>query len=269
MRHIARIVMICLFLALALNYGRSQEPGRKTTSPQDEKTVRQEIDALKEGQQQILKELQEIRKILQAMQESAASSETPKPPASVALNPSGENFRGDKNARLAIIEYSDFQCPYCGEFVRETFPKIESTYIKTGKIRYYFRDLPLSIHANAVPAANAARCAGEQGKFWEMHDRLFANQSALDAADLSKYARQLELDPGKFKQCLSSGKYTEGIRESIAGAEKIGIDGTPAFLVGVIQPEDGQMKVVKMFVGEEPFESFKSALDSLLASDPK
>jgi protein-disulfide isomerase len=228
-------------------------------------SLQQQIDELKAGQQQILKELQEIRKILQSFQEAAG----PQPPPEVALPVAGEPFKGSPAARVAIIEYSDFQCPYCGEYAREIFPRLDSAYIKSGKVRYYFRDLPLASHTFALGAAQAARCAGEQGKFWEMHDRLFANQTALAPADLSRYAHELGLDEAKFGECITSGRYRDNIRRSMTGAERMGVTGTPAFLLGVLDPSGNSVRGTKVIVGAESFETFKSALDELLAAPQK
>ena len=230
--------------------------------------MRQEIAALKEGQRRILAELRELRKILEtgAAGPVEAPSRPTQPAGDLTLSFHGEPSRGDKGARIAIIEYSDFQCPFCGTYARETFSQLEENYIKTGKVKYFFRDLPLPMHPNAFPAAQAARCAGDQDKFWEMHDRLFANQNALSAVDLFKHAQALGLDTAQFNQCLMSGKYTAAIRQSMTEAEGYGINGTPAFLIGVIGPKGEQVRVRKVFIGAEPYDSFKAALDELLSS---
>ncbi|MFL6212764.1 MAG: DsbA family protein [Blastocatellia bacterium] len=228
-------------------------------------SLQQQVDELKAGQQQILKELQEIRKILQSFQEAAS----PQPPSEIALPVAGEPFKGSAAARVAIVEYSDFQCPYCGEYAREIFPRLDSDYIKSGKVRYYFRDLPVPSHTLALGAAQAARCAGEQGKFWEMHDRLFANQTTLAPPDLTRLAHESGLDESKFSECLASGRYRDNIRRSMAGAERMGINGTPAFLLGVLDPSGNSVRSTKIILGAESFETFKSALDELLASPQK
>ena len=212
-------------------------------------------------QQQILRELQEIKKILQSFQEAAAP-----PPQEVVLPVGGEPFKGSAAAHVAIIEYSDFQCPFCGQYAREIYPHLDSDYVKSGKVRYYFRDLPLPSHPQALTAALAARCAGEQGKFWEMHDSLFANQEALSPADLSRRAQGFGLDEAKFNACLANGKYRENIRRSAAGAERMGINGTPAFFLGVVDPNGNTVRSRKLILGAEGYDAFKSALDELLAA---
>src|SRR5689334_12321708 len=181
-------VMLLLTLAVGASFlPAASAQTRDDKAKQKDASLQQQIDELKAGQQQILKELQEIKKILQSFQEAAG----PQPPPEIPLPVGGEPFKGSPAARVAIVEYSDFQCPYCGEYAREIFPRLDSNYIKSGKVRYYFRDLPLASHTFALGAAQAARCAGEQGKFWEMHDHLFANQTALAPADLSRYAHEV------------------------------------------------------------------------------
>lgn len=128
-----------------------------------------------------------------------------------------------------------------------------------------FKDLPLeSIHPQAFKAAEAAHCAGDQGKFWQMHDLLFANMKALRPDDLSKYAKTEGLDMSKFQQCLDSGKYAGEIRSDMSEVQKAGISGTPAFLLGFIE-QDGKVKAVKKISGAQPYAVFKDAIDSLLA----
>jgi protein-disulfide isomerase len=145
-------------------------------------------------------------------------------------------------------------------------PKIDSDYIKTGKVKYVFRDLPLeSIHKNAFKAAEAASCAGDQDKFWEMHDRLFANQGTLGSADLLSHAQAIALDMSKFQQCLESGKFAPAIRKNMADASNAGITGTPAFILGVSDPKSLQVKVLKVISGAQPFAAFKDAIDNALS----
>jgi protein-disulfide isomerase len=141
-------------------------------------------------------------------------------------------------------------------------PQIEKEYINTGKIKHVFMEFPLAMHQDAFKAAEAAECAHDQGKFWEMHDRLFSNQKGLGRQGLFKNAEALGLDVPKFKECLDGGKHDAAIRKDMAEGQKAGITGTPAFLLGVIQ-SDGNVKVVKKIVGAQPYSSFKSAIDGI------
>ncbi len=143
-------------------------------------------------------------------------------------------------------------------------PQIEKDYIDTGKLKYVFMDLPLAMHKLAFKAAEAAECAGNQGKFWTMHDRLFLNQNALTPAELLKNAEDLGLDMSRFKDCLESGKSVDEIKKDMAEAHKAGITGTPTFLIGFSEP-DGKVKAVKKLSGAQPYIAFKDAIESALS----
>ena len=253
--------LLCLLFFQPV-FGQQQRDKRK--AQEDQQDLRLEIDSLKQSQQQILKELQEIKVILRSLQEGPATEA-----GNDRLKVAGEPFKGSRSARIVVIEYSDYECSFCGKYARETFPRVDEAYIKTGKVKYYYRDLPLPIHTHAFKAAEAAHCAGEQGRFWEMHARLFSNQNALAAGGLSQQAQALSLDLGKFDECLSSSKYAGLIRVSVAAAEKIKIDGTPAFLVGVADEAGEKIKIVRMMLGAQSYEDMKTVLDELLSSQPK
>ena len=208
-------------------------------------------------------ELAEIRKLVS--QPRPAADVLPKDP----INISKEPIKGDRKAQVVLIEFSDYQCPFCSRFGADTYPQLDTEYIKTGKIRYVFRDLPLDFHKQAFKAAEAAHCAGEQGRFWEMHDHLFQNQKALAPEDLTKYAEALQLNGSSFQQCLDSGRYAADIKKDITEANNVGITGTPTFLIGVIQPGDATVKVSKKLVGAKPYAEFKAAIDSVLNTTPQ
>ena len=128
-------------------------------------------------------------------------------------------------------------------------------------------DFPLeSIHQNAFGAAEATHCAGDQGKYWEMHERLFSNQRALAASDLPAHAQALGLDVEKFQQCLDSHKYQEQIRKDIQEGQQAGVTGTPAFFLGLTDPNSGKVKTLQVVKGAQPYENFKNTIDSLLAA---
>jgi len=143
-------------------------------------------------------------------------------------------------------------------------PQIEKDYIDTGKLKYVFMDLPLAMHKLAFKAAEAAKCAGDQGKFWPMHDRLFLNQNALGAAELLKNGEDLGLDMAKFNGCLESGKFADEIKQDMAEAQKAGITGTPTVLLGFSEP-GGKVRAVKRISGAQPYTAFKNAIDSAVA----
>ena len=252
-----RVKTILLLLCFGLSqFGYAQAQSETKDQPQsDLSALRTDIRALQAEQQRIISRLDELKQILQTNSQP--------PPISVSVR--GERFRGDSAARVAIIEYADFECPYCGAYERSTFPQILSDYIATGKLKYFYRDFPLPGHARALPAARAARCAGEQGKYWEMHDSLFARQEALSAPALLDRAQTLGLDMAQFTECQSSQKYADDIQNSISEAQQLRIDGTPTFFLGVVEPS-GDVTIEKRLQGTAPFEVFKTGIDALLAS---
>ena len=144
-------------------------------------------------------------------------------------------------------------------------PQIEKDYIDTGKMKYVFMDFPLPMHGQAMKASEAALCAGDQDKFWEMHDRLFANQNALSPEALSKHAEALGLDTTQFKECLDSGKHAAQIKAAMAEGQKAGITGTPGFLLGFIEA-DGKVKATRKIPGAVAYAIFKATIDEMLSS---
>ena len=143
--------------------------------------------------------------------------------------------KGDENAPVTIIEFSDYQCPACRGYNQEIFPKIEEEYINTGKAKYYFRDFPLSYHQYAQKAAEASRCANDQGKFWEYHSKVFESQETLSEDNLKKWATDLGMDKAKFNDCLDTGKFEEAVKKDFTDGQTAGVQGTPSFFVNGIK----------------------------------
>ncbi|OGB95055.1 MAG: hypothetical protein A2Z31_04150 [candidate division NC10 bacterium RBG_16_65_8] len=165
------------------------------------------------------------------------------------------------------MEFSDYHCPFCARHVHQNLPQIDEAYIKTGKLKYVFRDFPLeAIHPEAFKAAEAAHCAGATGKYWEMHERLFANQNALGAADLVRHAQALGLDGPEFARCLDSAKYAPQVRQALAEGQRAGLRGTPMFFLGLTKPNDGKVTVLSAIQGAQPFAAFQDAIEKLLTS---
>jgi protein-disulfide isomerase len=233
-----------------------------TQSSDELKALRKDLESLKQGQSDIQKELQEIKTLLRGR------VATPPPePQNVVLSVKDDPVKGEKDAKLTLIEFSDYQCPFCARHSRETIPQLEREYIATGKIKYVFRNFPIaSIHPLAFKAHEAANCAGEQGKYWEMNGRLFANQKAMSPKDLSDHAQALALEMSKFQQCLDSGKHAAKIRKDLADGQKAGVQGTPSFFLGLTEPNDGMVKAVRVIRGAQPYAAFKEAIDSLLSA---
>ena len=230
-----------------------------------------EVEALKSGQTAIQKDLQEIKSLLQRAPPAAAPAPA-RPaagaePSDVVVSIDGAPFKGDKDAKVTVVEFTDYQCPFCSRHFRQTWPQLERDYVKTGKAKFFLREMPLeALHPQAFKAAEAARCAGEQGKYWEMHDRLFANQNAFARKDLSASAQAIGLDVGTFDKCVDSGSMAAIVRQDLADSDKAGARGTPTFFVGLTEPNSSQVKAVRVLRGAQPYAAFKEAIDSVLAS---
>jgi protein-disulfide isomerase len=162
----------------------------------------------------------------------------------------GGAAKGPKDAPVTIVEFSDFQCPYCAR-VGPAMKRLEETY--GDRLRIVFRNYPLPIHPNAPKAAEAALCARDQGKFWEMHDKLFANQQKLQVADLKTTGAEIGLDPQAFAQCLDSGKHEGALRADEKEGTAYGVSGTPAFFING-----------RFVSGAQPYENFAQIVDDEL-----
>jgi protein-disulfide isomerase len=233
-------------------------------SAEEMKALRRDMDAIRDGQKVIQNELEVIKKLLERAPAAAAA---PQAFREAAINIDGSPAIGDKDAKVTIVEFSDYQCPFCARNFKQTFPQVMADYIKAGKVKYVFRDFPLeSIHPLAFKASEAALCVGEQGKYWEMHDTLFNNQTKLAAADLIEHAKSVGADEAKLKACIDSGKQAAKIRTDLAEGRKLGVSGTPGFFVGLTKPGSNTFTATKNIVGAVPYASFKEAIDTLLGA---
>lgn len=172
-------------------------------------------------------------------------------PPRVEVAATGGQEDGPKDAPITLVEFSDFQCPFCGRS-QATVAEVMAKY--SGKIRHVFMDFPLGFHPMAKPAAVAGRCAAEQGKFWEYHKVLFERQRELNPENYKKWAGELGLDSAKFDECTSSTRFEEDIHRSIEQGQKAGVSGTPGFFINGV-----------MINGAQPFEVFKQIIDDELA----
>lgn len=177
-----------------------------------------------------------------------------------------DTILGDKNAPVTIIEFSDYQCPFCRRSYTQVMPQVIANFVNTGKARLVFRDFPLtSIHPGALPAAMAAECADDQGKYWEMHDKIFDEQNKLGQGsvpftneDLKKWASELGLNTDDFNSCLDSNKYAKEVEADFADGNSYGVSGTPTYFIG--NDKDGY----KIIGGAQPYEVFDQAINSYL-----
>lgn len=205
---------------------------------------------------------------LRMLQERLPTAQPGAPEMPVRISADDDPIIGSPDAPITIIEFSDFQCPFCARFYSQTLPPLTQEYIDQGTVKLVFRDFPIQgIHPNALPASAAAECANEQGKFKEMHDTLFERQSewsGLPTAEaigaFSGYAGMMQLDQATFDSCVTEGKYIEEIAADLQAGQSYGVSGTPGFFVG--NDELGYVEIK----GAQPFESFKRVIDAQLGS---
>ena len=210
--------------------------------------------------EQILQELRQIRQLLERQQAKPAQAQEEAPTKAKITDLSGVSMLGSKTAPLTIVEYTDYQCPFCQRFHVTSFSELKKAYIDTGKVRFFSKDMPLDFHPNAMRAAMAARCASEQGKFWELRDTMGANPNSLDIDHILGFAANLKLDTAALRMCIDGGKYKEPVQSDVLEAMKIGANGTPTFVVGksVGNGVDGEL-----VVGAMPFQMFDLKLKEL------
>ena len=200
-------------------------------------------------------------------QQSTQSSPSTNSPSLISISLDDDPVKGNPDAPITIVEFSDFQCPFCAKFHSTTFPQLEANYIDSGKVKFVYRDFPIqSIHPNAVPAAFAAECADEQGMFWEYHDLVFENQKKWQGLSgnrmvdtFEQYALELGLNTSDFNTCFESGKYVDEVAKDLQDGVSYGITGTPGFFVG-----NAELGYVKM-IGAQPYAAFQKVIEDQIA----
>ena len=207
--------------------------------------TRQEVASLTRAQRQLSADLDEARGL-------------------ATINVAGAPARGPADQVLTLIEFSDYECPFCIRHFSQTMPQIEEQYIKTGRLRYVFKDFPIDqLHPGAIRGHEAARCANEQGKFWEMHTRMFTPPGSHTDPLLQVTAGQAGLAIEPFQQCLTSGRTTADVRKTVQMAVDLGANGTPAFFIGLRDPRTDEVRVVTRVSGAQPFSAFDKAFTEI------
>lgn len=223
------------------------------------KALLQEMESLKAQNREMQQEWQAMKALLKPSREMGLES-----PPELHLGIQGKVVLGDSQAKLTIIEFTDYECPFCRKHVIQTMPSLEKEYIQTGKVQYIIRDFPLeAIHKTAFHRAVVANCAGEQNRYWEMHDRLFVEPVVvLDSWE--QHATALGLDLPAFQECVRSERQAEKVRKDIQEGREAGVKGTPTFFLG-FQGPDQHLKVMKVLRGAQSYTRFKNVIDQLLA----
>jgi protein-disulfide isomerase len=254
-RQMAAAALVALLVVLAA------ADGVRAGSPEGPAS-QVEVTKLKKDLEAVQRELQDIKTFLRDRLGAAVGPEQP-----VVLSVGDGPFKGAADARITLVEFTDYQCPFCGRHHRETVPSLLEKYVKTGKVKYVVRDFPLvRIHPAAVKAAEATHCAADGGRYWEMHTRVFADAQKVSPDDLLAHAQTLGLDPDAFKRCLEDGKYASRVRDAMAEGQQAGVRGTPTFYLGLTDPASGKLTAVTTIRGAHPFASFEEAIEKLLAT---
>jgi protein-disulfide isomerase len=213
--------------------------------------------------QQISSAIEEVKKLAGSKTPTRPS---PPSPQNVKVSVDDDPIKGDPKAPVTIIEFSDFQCPFCKRFYDQVLPSLDKEYISTGKVRLVFRDYPLEFHKNALPAAIAANCAEEQGQYWEVHDFLFENPNKLDTASILSATDELNLNREKFEKCLNDKTKEAEVNKDFQEGQLYGVRGTPSFFIG--KTEDDKNEMTGVYIrGAQPFQAFKTEIDKLLSQN--
>lgn len=245
-----RTILILLAILLIVSLGLNAWTLSQLTAVKKE---------LKDQGKKVSKMIEDVNKLEEDSQHRKSQPSTSK---EVLVAFDDDPIKGDPKAPVTIVEFSDYQCPFCRKFHKEVLPKIQEEYISKGKVRYIFRDFPLRFHQKAVPAAIAANCAGEQDKYWEMNDFLFDNPSKLEIEAVLTSVNDLGLDYGKFEECVKNDVHKAEINKDYEDGRNYGVRGTPSLFIG----KTGVGPDMKGFYirGTRPFESIKPQIDKLL-----
>jgi len=221
------------------------------------------LQQLVEMQKELKALREEVTQLRQAVTDLGRARTAPSPPplpAAVLLD--DDPALGSPSAPVAVVEFSEFQCPFCRRFHDQTMAQLKEQYVDTGKVRYVFRDFPLDFHPQAKPAAVAAYCASKQDAFWKMHDALFANQPRLGPPLFEELAKSLGLDLAAFQACLQAPESVKEVEADASYGASVGVTGTPTFFIGRLK--DGRLVSPQRISGAQPLAAFTTALDALL-----
>lgn len=248
------IPLVMIAAALLVSPAAMTEEAATSSAASDEK-----MDA-------ILLELKAIRQVLEKIEKQGGrAAQRPSKPTTAKVSIKGKHAMGAADAPVTVVEFADYQCPFCLRFTKTTFPTLKQKYIDTGKVRWVALNLPLPFHKDARKAAQAAHCAGEQDKFWEMREVLFRNPQKLNAEQLPAHAEGLSLDMAAFNSCLQSDRHLAEIDQDAKDAKSVRLTGTPSFIIGKTARDEITGQVV---IGAQPLNAFDNAISKALEQKP-
>jgi protein-disulfide isomerase len=245
------------------------EPGTKCLTADHAADARSD-SITREQADTIVAELKQIRQLLEKQQAQMLRAASPAPTAPAVPDTAqmtvGHDWHsiGRADAPVTLVEFGDFQCPYCRKFHRAAYAQLKKNYIDTGIVRFVSRDMPLDFHPFAFKAAEAARCAGDQQKYWELRDALFSSADPPNDDVISKSVEVLSLDKDAFQSCLTSEKYKAAVQKDASDATVLQIDGTPTFVLA--KSSNDKLDGIRI-VGAQPYVAFQAAIESLLKTE--
>jgi protein-disulfide isomerase len=265
-----RMVLVAAVAMSAAAFAQQSAPAKPAETPKSVKaesvTINMPEGMTKDQADAILNELKAIHQLLLTQQTTRAASAPAAAPSDKVKMSVGAGWyaMGREDAPVTVVEFTDYQCPFCRRFEADSFAQLKKEYIDTGKVRFVSRDLPLEFHPNAPAAAVAARCAGEQHKFWEMRDAMMLDTATdLGPDSILKYGQKTNLDMAAFSACLKDKKYASAIQKDTADAGILGISGTPSFIIGkTAKDEIAGVRIV----GAVPYTVFDSTIKDLLTA---
>ena len=247
------IISLCIILLTACAQDTSEQPENW------------EVNELFTQLSELRKEIKLLKSDVQGLKDDAVKRQNNKnndnKKTAIEIDLSNIFPLGKDDAKYAIIEFTDYQCPYCSKHSKKTLPKIKQIYIDTGILKYFIKDFPLGFHDQAKNAAISVRCSGQQGKYWEMHDLIFANNKQLSEKAFSAFATQLNIDVSLFKECLNNPEIIKAVENDISEGELIGVQGTPAFFIGRVK--DNKLVDIRALYGAQSFSVFSSVINTL------
>ena len=252
-----RVLLPALMILALASAAWAQAPQE---APGDAAVLKAELERVKADLEAVKRQLEQVlRQVGQEPRQGGGAQGGP-----VRTSVADAPTRGRAEAPVTLVEFSDYQCPFCQRFFATTLPILMQEYVDTGKVRYVFRDFPLDqLHPKARKAAEASHCAGEQGKYWEMHDVIFRNQRALAAPQLAEHAQSVGVERAKFDECLASGRYEARVARGLADGAEVGVRGTPTFVVG--RAKAGDVVEGTAIRGAQPLETFRRIIEQALA----
>jgi protein-disulfide isomerase len=264
-----RLTVVAIGLLAIASTAVAQDVAGEKSAPPSCPTWRPGIS--QEQADSIVTELRQIRQLLEKQQVQLARATAPQqpgpppPPEKVQMSiGNGWYAIGRVDAPVTLVEFADYQCPYCKRFHTDAYAELKKNYIDTGKLRFVSRDLPLEFHPFALKAAEAVRCAGDQNKYWELRDSLYANAAPPNEEVIKKSVESLSLDEKGFQACMDSDKYKADVQKDASDAATLQISGMPTFVLA--KSAKDKLDGIRM-IGAQPFAAFQSAIDRLLKTE--